>query len=181
MDDIDDQPPPQRSAGDIWQLVIEDMEQRRLLYQQWAESSEDDALDFMQDVTEMLGRGLSAHLELTEQAFLAGSDHATDPSTYLPDEFKTIEQLAAELPLTDEQYGIGADALNLWTAKWNEMSPEAGPTRREKKEFLTNLSTALRTGHDRDWIANAADLAGGFTSTDLAYYLPKPDTQGGER
>ncbi|MGW7617353.1 HNH endonuclease [Streptomyces antimycoticus] len=141
--------------------------------------SERDARDFMEDLSEMLGRGLSAHLELTEQAFLAGSDHATDPSTYLPDEFKTAEQLTSELPLTDEQYEDGAGALGLWTSRWEEMSSEGGPTRRDEKEFLTQLAAALRAGHDRDWILNAADLAGGFMSTDLAYYLPKPDAQGG--
>jgi hypothetical protein len=141
--------------------------------------SEEDALEFMRDVAEMLERGLSAHLELTEQAFLAGTDHATDPSTYLPDEFKTADQLASEQPLTDEQYERGSGVLNLWASRWEEMSPEAGPTRRHEKEFLNQLTAAIRAGHDRDWILKAADLAGGFLNTDLAYYLPKPDMQGG--
>ncbi|MFL4947537.1 HNH endonuclease [Streptomyces sp. MMS24-I31] len=141
--------------------------------------SEIDARDFMQDVSEMLERGLSAHLELTEQAFLAGSDHATDPSTYLPDEFKTSEQLTAELPLTHEQYETGAGVLGLWASRWEEMSSDGGPTRRDEKEFLAQLTAAIRAGHDRDWILKAADLAGGFLSTDLSYYLPKPDVRGG--
>lgn len=141
--------------------------------------SEADARDFMQDVSEMLARGLSAQLELTEQAFLAGSDHATDPSTYLPDEFKTAEQLASQLPLTAEQYENGAGILNLWASRWEEMSPDEGPSQRDEKEFLNQLAVALRAGHERDWILKAADLAGGFLSTDLSYYLPKPDAQGG--
>ncbi|MET8826039.1 HNH endonuclease [Streptomyces sp. NPDC004610] len=143
--------------------------------------SEADALDFMQDVSEMLARGLSAQLELTEQAFLAGSDHATDPSTYLPDEFKTAEQLAAQTPLTDEQYESGAGILNIWASKWEQMSPDGAPTQRGEREFLKQLADAVRAGYGRDWLLNAADLAGGFLSTDLAYYLPKPDVQGGER
>jgi len=141
--------------------------------------SQTDSLDFMRDLSEMLERGLSAQLELTEQAFLAGSDHATDPSSYLPDEFKTPEQLTSELPLTDEQYESGAGVLNLWATRWEEMSPEEGPTRHDEKEFLRELTAALRAGHDRDWILHAADLAGGFLRTDLSYYLPKPDVQGG--
>jgi len=138
-----------------------------------------DALDFMRDLSEMLERGLSAQLELTEQAYLAGLDHATDPSSYLPDEFKTADQLTAELPLTDEQYENGAGVLSLWTSRWEEMSPDGGPTQRDEKEFLAQLTAALRAGHDRDWILKAADLAGGFLNTDLAYYLPKPDVRGG--
>lgn len=141
--------------------------------------SEADIQDFMQDLTEMLERGLSAHVALTEQMYRAGSDHATDPSSYLPDEYKTPEQPAAQLPLTDEQYENGAGALNLWTSRWNEMSPDGGPTSRDEKEFLKQLATAVRAGHERDWILNAADLAGGFLNTDLSYYLPKPDIRGG--
>lgn len=143
--------------------------------------SEGDAHDFMQDVSEMLERGLSARLELTELAFLAGMDHATDPSSYLSDEFKTAEQLTSDLPLTDEQYENGAGVLSLWVSRWEEMSPDGGPTQRHEKEFLAQLTAALRAGHDRDWILKATDLAGGFMSTDLAYYLPKPDVRGGER
>ncbi|CAM5391022.1 hypothetical protein STENM36S_06321 [Streptomyces tendae] len=142
--------------------------------------SKADALDFIHDVSEMLERGLSAQLELTEQAFLAGTDHATDPSSYLPEEFKTPEQLESQLPLTGEQYESGAGVLTLWAARWEEMSPDGGPTRHDEKEFLRELTAALRAGHDRDWILHAADLAGGFLRADLSYYLPKPDVQGGD-
>ncbi|GFE20126.1 hypothetical protein Sliba_05790 [Streptomyces nigrescens] len=138
-----------------------------------------DAQEFMQDVSEMLARGLSAQVDLTEQAYLAGLDHATDPSTYLPTEFKTTEQIASELPLSDVQYEAGAGVLSLWISRWEEMSVEGGPTRRDEEAFLEQLTAALRAGHDRDWILYAADLAGGFLSTDLSYYLPKPDAQGG--
>lgn len=138
-----------------------------------------DINDFALDLSDLLQRCLSAQIDLTEQVFLAGSDHATDPSAYLPDELKTAEQLGAEVPLTHEQHENGAGVLDLWTSRWEEMSPEGGPTRRDEAAFLAQLTAALRAGHDRDWILKAADLAGGFLTTDLAYYLPKPDTQGG--
>lgn len=141
--------------------------------------NDNDRHDFAEDLNELLERGLSAELDLTEMMFLSGADHATDPSSYLPLEFMTPEQAASLAPLTAEEYTSGDYVLGLWSTEWEAHSQEGGPTAREERDFSRQVSEALRAGVERDWILNAARLAGGFMSTDLSYYLPKPDVQGG--
>lgn len=138
--------------------------------------TEDDIEDCGDEAYAFIERGLHKRIDLTEMAFLAGSDLCCDLSNYLPQEHMTPEQRQAQQPFTDEQFSLGADAINRWEAAWKDSSPKAGPTERDTKRFVAALSRALRNGHPPKHLLDAAEFAGAFLSVDLTEYLPKPRT-----
>lgn len=137
-----------------------------------------DVRDFMEDVAELLQRGLSAKLDLTEVAFQAGSDLATDPSSYLPAEHQTPEERADRLPLSHEEAEIGGSAYASWWSAWEKRDP-AGPTARQDRIFGRQLRQAITAGYEPDQIAGAAWAAALDGSPELIAYLPEERPKGG--
>jgi hypothetical protein len=150
----------------------------------WARISGDtprdsDARDFVEEMAELLDRGLSAQLDLTEIAFEAGSDRATDPSSYLPDEYLTDEDRAARLPPSDEEMERLGGAYGAWWSGWSERD-SAGPTAKQDRTFARQIRQAAAAGYEGEEISHAAYAAGLDTSPEIVAYLPERRTEGGE-
>lgn len=116
---------------------------------------------------------------LSEAAYLAGLRRDPAIPVYLG-QVASQQQMKARQddtapqeprPLTEEEYERGNHVLNIWASKWESMNPE-GPTKQDEAAFLDELVDAIRAGHERDSLLNAADLAGGFMDTRLSRYLP---------
>lgn len=112
--------------------------------------------------------GTSGRYDLFDVVFDAGTDGSTDLADYLPD----ADDKPA--PLTDEDYERGYGVIVVWEDKWQSMSEDGSrPSHEQAATFAGHLVDAIRAGHERDWLLNAADLAGGFQDTNLPRYLPR--------
>lgn len=134
---------------------------------------------FASELMEMLNRGLSAQLDLTEVVFQAGSDRGIDPINYLPSEYWTAEDRADRTVPTEEEIERASGAYPGWWAGWAERDPTP-PGDWADHAFRRQLRKALADGYQRDEITQAARSAGLVMSAELTAYLPERRTAGGE-
>lgn len=134
---------------------------------------------FARELFEMLNRGLSAQLDLTEVVFQAGSDHAIDPISYLPNEYLTAEDRADRTPPTEEEFERASGAYPAWWAGWEEADPRP-PADWADHTFRRQLRKALAAGYQQKEITQAAWDAGLAMSAELISYLPERHIAGGE-
>lgn len=81
-------------------------------------------------------------------------------------------------PNTDE-FDLGCDAIFAWETAWERTHGEQ-PPRRAAKFFFEELTAAMRAGHGRSVVMEAAEAAGARGIFYLAESLPQPQTAGGE-
>lgn len=134
---------------------------------------------FARELFEMLNRGLSAQLDLTEVMFQAGSDQAIDPISYLPHEYLTDEDRADRTLPTAEEFERARGAYPAWWAGWEERDPRP-PADWADHTFRRQLRKALTAGYQYDEIAQASRAAGLAMSAELTSFLPKRRIAGGE-
>jgi hypothetical protein len=99
---------------------------------------------------------------LTEIAFRAGSARSTEVAHFI------------EPQLNDEQFSLGADAVNAWSAAWESSSKGAQPSMDELAEFcdgLHHLVLLLDATAQRDMVMAAANRAGRQRDVSITRHL----------
>lgn len=79
----------------------------------------------------------------------------------------------------NETFDVGCDAIFAWETAW-EHAHGSEPPRRASKLVFEELTAAMRAGHGRDTLIDAATAAGAQGSFYLAEILPQPQVAGGE-
>ncbi|MFJ6566564.1 HNH endonuclease [Streptomyces sp. NPDC091292] len=108
---------------------------------------------------------------LTEIAFKAGSARSTDITRFI------------EPQLSNEQFSLGADAVNRWSTSWEAASQDVQPSMDELAEFcddLHHLVLLLDATAQRDTVMAAAARAGQARDTSITRHLSALRTVGGE-
>ncbi|MFE2710546.1 HNH endonuclease [Streptomyces mirabilis] len=133
--------------------------------------SELDEYYFTEETTKTLAAGYSTCVDLTEAAYKAGRDNAVDIQSYV--------MLPRNPTAVDRRFVAGVDAINAWERAWERASPDGPAIGNLVSAVIDHVTAALDAGHERDYIVDAALLAGASLSTDLAHFLPKQAPVGG--
>lgn len=158
----------------------------------WQRSSgsappEVDERDFADDMAELLDRGLSAHLDLTDIAFQTGRDLASDPCSYIPDQYLTAEERESRIPPSSEEAELGGVVYAAWWTGWERDRSDGrggkclGPSAKQDRTFARQLRKAITAGVPLGELRAAAHAAGADKSPDLASYLHQHRVEGGAR
>lgn len=102
---------------------------------------------------------------LTEIAFRAGSARSTDIARFINPQ------------LSEEQFSLGADAVNQWWASWEVANQGAGPSMDQTAEFCDSLHAFIilvDAVAQRDFVMRAAGRAGEQMDVQLLRYLAAP-------
>ncbi|PJN00836.1 hypothetical protein CG740_23315 [Streptomyces sp. CB01201] len=105
---------------------------------------------------------------LTEVAFRAGSARSTDIARFVNPQ------------LSEGQFSLGADAVTLWSERWEAASGGPGPSMDELAEFCTILHALIvlvDADNQRSTVMYAAGRSGGQMDTQLLRYLAAPASQ----
>ena len=126
---------------------------------------------FAEETAKTLAAGYAACVDLTGAAYKAGLDNAVDIQSYV---------MLPQNPSTeDRRFVAGVDAINAWETAWERASPDGPAVGNLVSAVIDHVTVALDAGHERDYIVDAAMLAGSSLSTDLAHFLPKRTQAGG--
>lgn len=105
---------------------------------------------------------------LTQIAFEAGSARSTEAARFVGPN------------LTNEQFSLGADAVNQWWDCWEQANPGSKPSQDQTAEFcddLHHLVLLLDATAQRDKVMRAAGRAGKRMDTSITRHLSDPVAQ----
>ncbi|WP_405536986.1 HNH endonuclease [Streptomyces antimycoticus] len=132
---------------------------------------------FAEETHKLLDCGWSAHTDLTEAAFRAGSQNAVDIASYIG---RIVRASPVPPSAADQRFVTCVDAINEWECAWDSASDQGTPPGDVVSRFIDAVGAAFDSGVNPAQLVRAAEATGRAMSTDLDKHLAELITAGGE-
>ncbi|MDI5965797.1 HNH endonuclease [Streptantibioticus silvisoli] len=138
-----------------------------------------DDIFFTDETHKVLACGLASQADLTEAAYRAGAQNATDISSYIGDVVRSSRRPASE---STSRFLTCVEALAEWESEWDGARPDAvpNPDIPAAIQFINTVQTALAVGVQPAFLVTAATRAGRSLSATIDGYLTEANVAGGD-